>query len=277
MKKYGLILATSLCLTLSLVACGKKTESNGFDTDNEVATTSDVSTEVTTEGSSDADVLPDQKDVIDSDEKWQDAHGGETTEEATDDDNDLAEETNLTTDDSKVEKVPVTGDDTFGSLNGVGFDLKDSCLDFTETFGKAGFDFVDDKDSYTDVSYNPFHLTNGNASIVVTVSREVNGELTDNSINNIINEGFTSYYVDVTDTVASSRPYMTFKGCTWGASADDIIAAYGEPLDFNGISTKDAINRLTYDYENYTIEFSVYNPTTGSTGLQKVFVHPRAH
>jgi hypothetical protein len=190
----------------------------------------------------------------------------------------LADETPVTTDNGELNVVPVTGDDTFGSIGGVGFNLKEAkVLDFTETFGKAGFNFTAEPDTYQTVLATAFDISNGNASVTATVQRlDADLKSTDNSINSIINEGFTSYFVSVKETVTSAKPYMTFKGCTWGSTVNDLIAAYGEPMASDKVEST-AFTILTYRYEDYTIEFTVYNQSSGASGLQDVYVYPSMH
>lgn len=272
MKKYGLIIGLSLCTVLSLTACGKKNENVSSEATTEMSVPgADAVTESSTVN--DNQVLPDQADVFDTEDDTE----VETTEQVTEEDTAVLADEDDISDNSDLQEVPVTGDDTFGSIAGVGFDLKNGPIDFTNTFAKAGFNFTDSEDNYTVVKTTAFDISNGDSSIIATVQNmDANGDTSGNSINNIINEGITSYEVNVKDAVNSAKPYMTFKGCTWGASSDAIISAYGECLPEDKIDS-DFVTKLTYRYEDYTISFTVFKSPSGASGLQSVYVYPSMH
>ena len=276
MKKYGLIIGLSLCTVLSLTACGKKNEDVSSEATTEMSVPG-VNSETDSYSVSDNQVLPDQADVFDTEDDTEVETTEQVTEEITEEDTAvLADEDNIS-DNSDLQEVPVTGDDTFGSIAGVGFDLKKGPIDFTNTFAKAGFNFTDSEENYAVVKATAFNISNGDSSIIATVQKiDADYDTSGNSINNIINEGITSYEVNVKDAINSSKPYMTFKGCTWGASSDDIIKAYGECLPEDKIDS-DFVTKLTYRYEDYTISFTVFKAPSGASGLQSVYVYPSTH
>ena len=75
------------------------------------------------------------------------------------------------------------------------------------------------------------------------------------------------YGYSVECTYASVKPNMTFNGITWGAQADDILAAYGSPLNvYNGSSYTSYEFTLDSDTDITYITFYVYP----GKGLQQV-------
>ena len=78
------------------------------------------------------------------------------------------------------------------------------------------------------------------------------------------------YSIDVSS--AENKPEMTWNGLTWGASAEDIVKAYGEPDDKYEGSVYDLYEYTTLPDIDSVIKFYVYHSDSHDTGLQQVDV-----
>lgn len=157
------------------------------------------------------------------------------------------------------EKPKVTGDDTFGSIAGIGFG-RDK-FDFDETFKKAGY-VLGSGANYPGTELNGNIALNEDED---TLKLSVGRVETPYTIADILARGFDCYSVNVLEASESYRPYMTFKGLTWKASIDDIIKAYGNPTARYNID--ESLIVLRYEYENYGIEFSCAPGVVGLYGV----------
>ena len=153
------------------------------------------------------------------------------------------------------------GEDLLGSLDGkaLTFDSK-----WDDTFGKDGFEFNSDYgDEY-------FAYSDDYEGVSLTVMfYNVDDE---KDVEDFKNDGMKSYTIDASH--AENKPEMTWNGLTWGASAEDIVKAYGEPDDKYEGSLYDS---YTYEYGDPRIDYSViifevYHSDSQDTGLQAVSV-----
>lgn len=150
---------------------------------------------------------------------------------------------------------PKTSDDKYGSYNGI--PLAGIGDDWNTTFGADGwrFDNVDGEFSFMSAVNSKYE----DATLYVYNRKRANTASAD-----ILNNGIYGYDIDC--SFASIYPPMTWNGITFGASAEDIIKAYGSP-DF----TYEGSMYTSYEYSMYgsmEIEFYVYP----DDGLKRVNV-----
>ena len=149
------------------------------------------------------------------------------------------------------------GKDVLGSLDGkaLTFDSK-----WDDTFGKDGFEFDSDEEGY----------------IISASSDDYENvclwfySLDWHKAEDIKNNGMDGYSIDVSS--AENKPEMTWNGLTWGASAEDIVKAYGEPDDKYEGSVYDLYEYTTLPDIDSVIKFYVYHSDSHDTGLQQVDV-----
>ena len=157
------------------------------------------------------------------------------------------------------------GEDLLGSLDGkaLTFDSK-----WDDTFGKDGFEFDSDEGNF---SY--FASSDDYEGVSLTVWFYCLDDEKDVKVEDIKNDGMKAYIIDASH--AENKPEMTWKGLTWGASAEDIIKAYGEPDDKSETSLYDSYR---YEYGDPRIDYSViefcvyHGDSSYDTGLQQVAV-----
>ena len=190
------------------------------------------------------DIFGDEDDM-DTDDDFDD--------EEDDDDSDSIVDDNVDRSDFKA------GEDVLGSLDGkpLTFDSK-----WDDTFGKAGFEFDSDEKGYTMSASSDDYENVCLWFYSLDWQEAVKAE--------DINNGMDGYRIDVSS--AENKPEMTWNGLTWGASAEDIVKAYGEPDDKYEGSVYDLYEYSTLPDMDSTIEFYIYHSDSHDTGLQQVDV-----
>ena len=182
-----------------------------------------------------------------------DAGDADDADDESDDDDDYIVNDDVDRSDFKAKE------DVLGSIDGKTLSV-DSKWD--DTFGKAGFEFDSDEEGY----------------IISASSDDYENvclwfySLDWHKAEDIKNNGMDGYSIDVSS--AENKPEMTWNGLTWGASAEDIVKAYGEPDDKYEGSLYDS---YTYEYGDPRIDYSViifevYHSDSQDTGLQAVSV-----
>lgn len=149
----------------------------------------------------------------------------------------------------------VTANDILGSYNGIALTAMGDSWD--KIFGADGWEFANDDGEYGFMSAeNPKYE---DAELYV-----FNYNRKDTTRSDILDKGIYGYEIDC--TWASKYPAMTWNGITFGASANDIIAVYGNPgYTYEGSSF------TTYEYDvTDDIEISFY--VSPEKGLQRVSV-----
>ena len=184
-----------------------------------------------------------------------DAGDADDADDESDDDDDYIVNDDVDRSDFKAKE------DVLGSIDGKTLSV-DSKWD--DTFGKAGFEFDSDEEEYT---------ISASSDDYESVYLYINGPDWDEEIvkaEDIKKDGMGGYSIDV--SCAEDKPEMTWNGLTWGASAEDIVKAYGEPdYKYEG-SMYDSYEYSTLPDMDSTIEFYVYHDDLYDQGLQKVDV-----
>lgn len=160
--------------------------------------------------------------------------------------------------DQEFSVTPV-GTDVFGSYKGVSIDT--DATDWASTFGADGWEFDNEDGEYSFMScvnskYDGVDLYVYNKSHSNTTSSD------------ILNDGYYGYNINVS-LASGKKPVMSFNGLTWGASADELLQAYGEPTyTYKGsmytsyeFAISDTVNMEFYIYDNglQEVELSVYS------------------
>lgn len=156
--------------------------------------------------------------------------------------------------------VPMqSGADVLGSINGVA--LVNGCGSWDSTFGADGWQLdVDSDGKYIFVTAS--NVKYPDADLYVYSKKNVEDFMVNSTIADIKDTGFYGYSVDV--AYSSNKANMTWNGLTFGASAEDIAAAYGAPaFTYEGT----LYNSYQYDIgEDIELTFNVF----GESGLQEV-------
>ena len=156
--------------------------------------------------------------------------------------------------------VPMqAGADVLGSINGVA--LTNGCGNWDATFGAGGWQLDADSDGkYIFVTAS--NAKYPDADLYVYSKKNVEDFMVNSTIVDIKDTGFYGYSIDA--AYSSNKPNMTWNGLTFGASAEDIAAAYGTPaFTYEGT----LYNSYQYDIsENIELTFNVF----GESGLQEV-------
>lgn len=145
------------------------------------------------------------------------------------------------------------GEDIYGSYNGVSINI--SANDWASTFGADGWVFDNEDGEYSFMSCK--NSKYGDSDLYV-----YNEARSNTTKDDILNKGYYGYSIDV--SWSDAKPDMTFNGLTWGASDDDIFAAYGTP-DYSYTGSM----YTSYEYElsdDVIMEFYIYF----DKGLQEV-------
>ena len=184
-----------------------------------------------------------------------DAGDADDADDESDDDDDYIVNDDVDRSDFKAKE------DVLGSIDGKTLSV-DSKWD--DTFGKAGFEFDSDEEEYT---------ISASSDDYESVYLHIYGLDWDEEIvkvEDIKKDGMGGYSIDV--SWAEDKPEMTWNGLTWGASAEDIVKAYGEPdYKYEG-SMYDTYEYSTLPDIDSTIEFYVYHDDEYDSGLQQVDV-----
>lgn len=152
---------------------------------------------------------------------------------------------------SKPEIIPVSsGNDLFGSLNGVGF--KEANNSWSDTFAKDGWVLNTDNDG----EYC-FATARNNDKYGTDIELYLYNGMSDDNVfvEEIESNGFSGYGINV--CYAESYPSMSWNGITFGATDAEVKAAYGKP---SHVYEGRRYTEYTYDLsDNTEIEFEVYN------------------
>lgn len=120
------------------------------------------------------------------------------------------------------------GDDYLGAYNGVSFNTAGTS--WSDTFGSDGWDFDNEDGEYNFMTaINPKY-----EDVDVYV---FNRDMHNTTRSDILEKGVYSYEVDAYWS-SGNLPNVTWNGLTFGATADELVAAYGEP-------------KFYYNYEEY--------------------------
>lgn len=152
-----------------------------------------------------------------------------------------------------TQAMPATAE--LGAYNGIALTAYGD--DWNATFGADGWNFANDDGEYTFMSAeNPKYK---DAVLYVYNSRR-----NDTTRADILNNGSYGYSIDC--RYSSTYPDMTWNGITFGATAEDIFASYGNP-DYS----YDGTSYVMYQYDitdDIEMEFYVFP----DAGLQRVLV-----
>lgn len=117
----------------------------------------------------------------------------------------------------------ISGDDT-GAYNGVAF--KTGVGDWNTTFGADGWEF--ETDSEGDFSFVIAHNAKYKGAELYLYGKDyVTDVAKESSIADVKTNGFYGYNIDA--SYSEGKPPMTWRGLTFGASGEDILAVYGAP------------------------------------------------
>ena len=163
--------------------------------------------------------------------------------------------------DPDLKKVsPTDGvEDFYGSIDGVGFDLNGT--DFEATFGGHGWT-LNESDSGVYMFISAENPAYSGMDLYLYPAEYSDVDSGKAAVDDIQSEGFIGYHVSV--KYADAVPDMTWCGLTFGASVDDVIAAYGEPSTSDSIGTYELMRYFITD--DIALEFYVY----ADEGLQAV-------
>lgn len=158
---------------------------------------------------------------------------------------------------SAAEDVPRTDGDQLGSLNGQAFTLNG---DPWTMFANDGWVLSLDNDG----EYTFAEASNGSyPDALLYVNDE---DMEDVYAEDIRTYGIYGYTVDFLWCESAKRPAMTWNGITFGATVEDVKAAYGEPdYEYEGSMY------VSYTYKVGEAEIDFY--VTPDNGLQKVAVN----
>lgn len=158
---------------------------------------------------------------------------------------------------SAAEDVPRTDGDQLGSLNGQAFTLNG---DPWTMFANDGWVLSLDNDG----EYTFAEASNGSyPDALLYVNDE---DMEDVYAEDIRTYGIYGYTVDFLWCESAKRPAMTWNGITFGATVEDVKAAYGEPdYEYEGSMY------MSYTYKVGEAEIDFY--VTPDNGLQKVAVN----
>ena len=242
-KKRLLVLGLVSVMMLSIVACGKKETNEDTTSESNVISQENKTEEPTTESmeSSEFEIPPLEPPELDEPEEKEQVVV------------------------SKDVPAVTEGTDDVGAINGIGIDAINGSI-YGSSFGVAGFEFDREADVYEQYSVALKYKDDDNVMAHVfglDKSKTYSPEM-------IEVEGYYGYEIDVAK--ANKKPVMSFKGLTWGATVDEIKAAYGEPTEYT-YEKGDVVKYLTYKDGDIILQFKVYDATAYfDGGLQAVLV-----
>lgn len=157
-------------------------------------------------------------------------------------------------------ETPTSGDDKFGAIDGIPLTADQNIFD--ETFGAAGFE-IDEAD---DGQYSFSSCKNPEYEDLTLYVYQKDASSTNSTKEKIMSEGFYGYDIDA--EFAKARPNMTWNGITWGATTEEVEAAYGTPDD---TYVGDMYTSYKYNFgDNVELSFDIYYEGQKAPGLQHV-------
>lgn len=247
MKRKYLMTALLVAMSLSLAGCSKSTEQSA-----------DVSVTKDNKGADDEKEEIDDSTVIGAEDSEYQSDLSDISELDNAELNELVDRS--TPDDLVFDTV---NDDRYGSYNGVNFQVANNS--WQDTLEKDGWIF---EPEWEDDSAGSVILINSKYGDDAFISLQDKDNDTVSKAD-IIDHGFTGYHVDFFMEGEGQLPNMTWNGVTFHATGDDIIAAYGEPVNtwegdmytsytYNPLPN---IDLIFYVYQNgglLNIDFYVY-------------------